>query len=121
MIIPTTTELNLGQRQRLFMELLPRLLNFIYSKGYEVTGGDLWAKTGHKNNSNHYIRLAIDLNLFLDGKYLEKSESHLQFGKFWMSLHPLCRWGGNWDGDNNPFEFGESDGNHYSIEYEGRA
>ena len=49
------------------------------------------------------------------------SMAHKPFGEFWESLHPDCRWGGNWDKDNNPFEFGENDGNHYSLEHEGRA
>lgn len=116
--------MSLGKKQRLFVSLIPKLINFIYESGYEATIGDAWSKPeykAHKVNSNHYNRLAIDLNLFKNGTYLTKTEAHLPFGKFWESLHPLCRWGGNWDKDNNPFEFGETDGNHYSFEYEGRA
>lgn len=116
--------MTLGQKQRLFAKLVPILIDRIYECGYEVSYGDTWSKPeykAHRKNSCHYIRLAIDLNLFKDGTFLTQSGSHLPFGMFWESLHPLCRWGGDWDKDDNPFEFGENDGNHYSFEHEGRA
>jgi len=104
--------MRLIEEQQLFMRLLPKLLNKAFELGYEVTGGDLWSKpeyNAHKQNSCHYIRLAIDLNLFKNGIFLATSDAHKPLGEFWESLHPLCRWGGR---------FG--DGNHYSMEYEGR-
>ena len=57
-------------------------------------------------NSLHYIRLAIDLNLFEAGKYLRSSKDHAVLGLYWESL------GGSWGG-----RFG--DGNHYSLEHKG--
>lgn len=94
------------------MKLLPRLIDKAYELGYELTGGDLWSKPeykSHKKNSNHYIRLAVDLNLFRDGEYLITTEDHKPLGEYWESLHTLCRWGGRFN-----------DGNHYSLEHEGR-
>ena len=70
--------------------------------GYEVTFGDAWASTGHKINSFHYSRLAIDLNLFKNGRYLTSTGSHTPLGEYWESI------GGSWGG-----RFG--DGNHYSL------
>jgi len=105
--------MTLGEKQRLFMKLLPRLIDKIYEEEYECSGGDLWSKEeykAHKKNSCHYIRLADDLNLFKDGIYLTDTLAHKPFGEFWESLHPLCRWGGRFN-----------DGNHYSIEHEGRS
>lgn len=112
-------KMTLREKQSLFANLLPRLIDFIYESGYEVTFGDAWSKPeyrAHKDNSNHYIRLAIDLNLFKDGTYLTASIAHKPFGKFWESLHPLCRWGGRM----NP-KTGRTygDGNHYSLEHLG--
>ena len=78
-----------------------------YEMGYELTFGDAFATTGHKVNSNHYIRLAVDFNLFKDGKYLDKTDDHLPLGEYWESI------GGSWGG-----RYG--DGNHYSLEHEGR-
>ena len=109
--------MTLRERQSKFMCMLGLLIHFAYERGYELTGGDLWAKTGHMDNSLHYSRLAIDLNLFKDGKYLRTSRDHKELGEFWESL------GGSWGG-----RFGESepgaadgyDGNHYSLSWGGR-
>lgn len=100
------------EQQCLFMKLLPRLLDKI-NETHQCTGGDLWSKAkykAHKRNSVHYNRMAIDINLFTkEGAYLTDTESHRPFGEFWESLHPLCRWGGRFH-----------DGNHYSLEWQGR-
>ena len=34
--------MNLSQRQRLFVKLLPRLIDFAYAQGYELTLGDAY-------------------------------------------------------------------------------
>ena len=96
----------LRQKQSKFALMVSLLIQYAYSIGYEITFGDAWAQSGHKKNSNHYIRLAIDLNLFKDGKYLKSTEDHSLLGKYWEFLGGC--WGGNWD-----------DGNHYSLEYRG--
>jgi hypothetical protein len=105
------SELLLAQTR--FLSLVPKLLERIALMGYHATFGDAWAKEGHAYNSCHYIRLAIDLNLFdKDYHYLEDTETHRPFGEFWKTLDPGCRWGGN---------FRKPDGNHYSFTYQGRA
>ena len=108
--------MTLSQRQRLFVKLLPRLIDFAYAQGYELTLGDAYRDPrlhgalgvplgyGHRN-SNHKNRLAQDYNLFKAGVFLQATEDHKPLGEFWKSLHPLCRWGGDFN-----------DGNHYSIE-----
>jgi len=111
--------MTLRQKQSLFASLVPGLIEFAISEGYEVTLGEAYrspeeaarlAKLGvGLKNSLHIDKLAIDLNLFKDGKYLSSTASHEPLGAFWELLHPLCRWGGR---------FG--DGNHYSLEHEGR-
>lgn len=97
----------LGEKQRKFVRMVADLILFAYEHGYELTFGDAWATDGHKKNSNHYIRLAIDLNLFKDGVWLKKTTDHLPLGEHWESI------GGSWGGRFN-------DGNHYSLEHEGR-
>lgn len=108
--------MTLGQRQRLFMRLLPRLIDYAYQNGFELSIGDgyrdprlhgaVGVKMGYGHaSSNHKNRLAIDLNLFKDGAFLTTSEDHKPLGEYWESLHPLCKWGGRFN-----------DGNHYSIE-----
>lgn len=100
------------EQQFLFAELVPKLLTKILET-HNYTWGDAWSRPqykAHKPNSVHYNRMAVDLNLFTrEGAYLDSTESHKPFGEFWEGLHPLCRWGGRFN-----------DGNHYSLEWEGR-
>jgi len=97
----------LREKQSRFTRMVAQLIEFAYMQGYELTFGDTYATTGHKKNSNHYIRLAVDFNLFKDGKYLTDTSDHLVLGTYWESLGGA--WGGRWN-----------DGNHYSLEHEGR-
>lgn len=68
--------MTLRQKQSKFAKMVPLLILFAYEKGYEVTFGDAWAHDGHKDGSFHYKRLAIDLNLFRDGRYLRSTKAH---------------------------------------------
>lgn len=112
-------DMSVGDKQRLLTRLLPKLLNKAHQLGYEVTLGDayrdpkvfgeLGEKLGYGNAySCHKLRLAIDLNLFKNKKYLDKTSDHKELGEYWESLHPLTCWGGRFN-----------DGNHYSITHEG--
>ena len=110
--------MTLGQKQRKFTRMIADLIVFAYSRGYELTFGDafrdprLHGELGLKKSyssasSNHKIRLAVDFNLFRGGQYLTGTEDYAELGEFWESL------GGAWGG-----RF--SDGNHFSLEHEGR-
>lgn len=96
--------MTLREKQSKFALMVSNLIAHIYAHGYTLTFGDAWAKSGHKVNSKHYSRLAIDLNLFYNGKWLKKTEAHLQFGIYWESI------GGTWGG-----RFSKPDGNHYEY------
>lgn len=61
--------------------------------------------------SLHGDRLAIDFNLFSHGVFLRDSQAWKFAGDYWKTLHPLARWGG---------DFATKDGNHFSLEYQGR-
>ncbi len=114
--------MTLLEKQTLFAYRFSKLIQRAFDLGYEVTIGEverskLQAEANAKNgngikNSLHLIRLAGDLHLFKDDKYLDKTEDHKFLGEYWESLSDQdskCCWGGR---------FG--DGNHYSIEHEGR-
>ena len=109
--------MTLGDKQRLFTYLIGKLIKWAYENGYELTLGDayrdprVFGKVGEekgygRSKSNHKIRLAVDLNLFYEGKYLRSTEAHRPLGEYWESLHPLCSWGGHFN-----------DGNHYSLKH----
>ena len=100
-------QMSLNQKQWKFTEMLGELIEFARSHGYKMSVGDAYATSGHMENSLHYQRLAIDWNLFKDGAYLIETRDHLPLGEFWESI------GGSWGGRFK-------DGNHYSLEHEGR-
>lgn len=117
------SNLTLSQKQRLFTKLAAQLIAWANANGYELTLGDAYRdprvhgdmgskKSYSSANSSHKERLAIDLNLFKSGDYLTTTEAHKPLGDYWKSLHPDCRWGG---------DFKRADGNHYSMTHQGRA
>ena len=108
----------LRQTQSEFAALVPRLIDKAIELGYEVTLGDAYRDPrafgapgvfmayGHPKSA-HKQRMAIDLNLFKDGAFLDSTEAHAELGAWWETQHPLARWGGRF-----------RDGNHYSFEWE---
>lgn len=95
-----------SRKQGQFTYAVSQLIQFAYSRGYYLTFGDAYAKTGHKDGSFHYQRLAVDFNLFdaKTGQYLSETSHHEPLGIFWESI------GGTWGG-----RFKNKDGNHYSF------
>lgn len=98
--------MTLRQKQSKFVRMVADLIQYAYSQGYEMTFGDAYATTGHMANSLHYERLAIDLNLFKDGKWLADGTGHDVLHDYWDSI------GGAKRIPNDP--------NHYSLEHNGR-
>ena len=113
--------MRLGEKQELFMRLLPRLIDKAHELGFEIRGGDLFRDPrafgelgesgpfGHRN-SCHKVKTAIDLNLFKDGEFIRTTEGHRELGEWWKEQHELARWGG---------DFRRPDGNHYSLTHQG--
>lgn len=110
---------DLGNKQKKFVRMVVQLIAKAHELGYEVTFGDAYrdprvfgnqgvslgygqAKSAHKN------RLAIDLNLFKEGKFLTGTDDHKPLGEWWESQGGV--WGGRFQ-----------DGNHYSLKHEGIA
>lgn len=114
--------MTLRQKQSIFAKLVPRIIDYAYSMGYEITLGEALRSEEEAKRLKklgvgvyptlHMYKLAIDLNLFEDGKYLSSTLSHRLLGEFWESLSVegkyTCCWGGRF-----------KDGNHYSLEHNG--
>ena len=94
--------MRLSRKQRDFVKALNLLLTWAHAQGYEFTLGAAH-DPGRPAWSFHSKRLAIDLNLFIDGVYQRRTAAHRPIGEFWESL------GGTWGG-----RFSNPDGNHYS-------
>ena len=96
--------MSLQEQQSQFTRMVAALINHATELGYELTFGDAFATDGHKDGSFHYVRLAVDFNLFIDGVYQTSTKSHQKLGEYWESI------GGTWGG-----RFEHKDGNHYSL------
>lgn len=115
--------MELLQKQFEFAKLVPRLIDRAYELGFSVTLGECYRSKEEAArlaklklgiiNSLHTLKLAIDLNLFRDSKYLTDNEAHRALGTWWEMQSAgkdfVTVWGGHW-----------RDGNHYSIAHEGR-
>ncbi len=111
----------LRQKQSRFALGVALLIQEADRLGYHVTLGDAYRTPGQAvanalsaagiANSLHCERLAIDLNLFKDGRYITDSEGHAELGRWWKQIHPDHRWGG---------DFAKKDFNHYSLTPDGR-
>jgi hypothetical protein len=57
-------------------------------------------------NSLHCQRLAVDLNIFINGDLVEDKATLQPIGDYWESLRPGNSWGGNWTSrlDTDHFE-----------------
>ena len=100
--------MTLRQKQSKFARMVAHLIAYAYDIGYEITFGDAYRDVrfnyGHKK-SLHRKRLAIDLNLFKDGKYITNNEGHKCLHDYWDRIGGSERISG--------------DMNHYSLEHEG--
>ena len=100
---------SLREKQTRFVWMVADLLQYAKSIKFELTLGDAYRDDRCMYGqpfSLHKKRLAIDLNLFIDGQYMASSTAHKPLGEYWESI------GGSWGGRFN-------DGNHYSLEHDG--
>ncbi|SFC49822.1 M15 family metallopeptidase [Pragia fontium] len=110
--------MKLSEKQQLFAQLIAQLILWSVDHGYRVTFGEAYrtpeqAALNAKNGrgiakSLHTQRLAVDLNLFINGEYQTDSAAYLPLGEYWESI------GGSWGG-----RFSRPDGNHFSLEHNG--
>jgi hypothetical protein len=113
------------EKQSEFLQTVAIFVQKATEMGFLLTCGEFWRpeelaliykRLGKGiENSLHCIRLAADINAFMDGEYLDGSKpSHIpllkQLGELWLSLDDRCAWGGH---------FSHKDYNHYSFEHNG--
>ncbi len=108
--------MSLSAKQAKFAQNIAKLIIWADKHGYHITLGEAYrppelAETYARRgigiaNSRHCSRLAIDLNLFKNGQYLQATKDHAPLGEYWKSLDKNNRWGG---------DFKRPDGNHYEM------
>lgn len=85
--------------------------NWEVALGQDYDEADPKEKRRHRKGSLHYLGLANDLALYINGVYQTKTEAYKELGEKWKSYDPDCCWGG---------DFSSPDGNHFSVTYMGR-
>lgn len=102
--------------QNLFLTNLAKLIQYAQTlPGYHITGGELtrppemqaiYKRRGLSmtTSSQHLVRLAIDLNVFINGEYQTGREAYKPLADFWVSLDPRNKAGYHWGWDANHFE-----------------
>lgn len=110
------TSASLRSRQVIFLKNVAKLIEFgNLLPGYELTGGEMWrspeqqafyyAKGLTKTKySKHQDRLAIDLNVFVNGIYMSDKETFKPLAEYWKKLHPDNVSGYQWNWDYNHFQ-----------------
>ena len=116
--------MTLREKQSEFARNVGKLITWCYENGYEISFGEAlrteeqqllyfegytivkahtdlhFAKAPRKTKtmaSNHLLKLAIDLNIFIDGQLIYDKKKLQPIGDYWGSLHPTNEWGGNWE------------------------
>ena len=131
-----TKKMSLRNKQSIFALNVAKLIIYAYENGYELTLGEVLrtisqqylyfmgyklmkigsslklAKTSRKSKtmfSKHLKKLAIDLNVFVDGRLLGKNDKELYkpLAEYWKSLHPKNTCGYYWNWDFGHFQMSE--------------
>ena len=98
--------MSLVTEQAAFLLDMCKLIQFATGQGFVLTAGELYrtpeqqelyVKTGRSQtmNSLHLKRLAVDFNIFKDGKLVGDKATLAPLGAYWETLNPLNSWGGN--------------------------
>lgn len=98
----------LGAHQEAFARDVVLLINKAHEMFFTVRIGEVYRPQAMQDiyvakglsktkNSQHTKKLAIDLNLFKEGRPATLEEIR-QLGYWWQGLRPNNRWGGSWRG-----------------------
>ena len=98
--------MNLGQKQEEFSVMYARIILWGHGQGYKMRLGDVFARDGHKEGSNHYLKLAGDIFIYKPGAKEQDMEAHRRMHDAWDSMGGAPRI--------------EADLNHYAVVWDGR-
>ncbi len=105
--------MKLSEKQRRLTLMVAELTLFAYARDMELTLGEAFRseeqqamhiKSGRSRvkRSKHQDRLAVDFNLFIDGKYVRDRESYRKLGEKWEAIGG--RWGGRFGLDPEEYD-----------------
>jgi peptidoglycan L-alanyl-D-glutamate endopeptidase CwlK len=99
--------MSLGKKQEIFSKNLHLLVAHIYDLGFQIRRGEChrpyfmqqhYVRTGRSKTlkGRHPQKMAADLFIFKDGKWISSKEELQGIGDYWESLDCENEWGGNW-------------------------
>ena len=122
--------MSLREKQSIFAKNFALLVIHAYEIGYEITYGE-GQRTGDQQllyfegfslkkigsslklfksnkrsktmSSDHLLKCAHDINVFIDGDYKTDKETYKPLHEYWVSLHPKNYSGYQWGWDYNHF------------------
>lgn len=106
----------LRPKQVMFLRNVAKLIEYSTTlPNLELTAGEMWRTAEQQaiyfskglskvRRSKHQDRLAVDLNVFINGVYRTDKEAFKDLAKFWKELNPNNVSGYDWDWDYNHFE-----------------
>ena len=97
--------MTLNEKQADFAHHIAKLIVWAHKNGIQVMGAE-WFRTPEQakiyaaqgkgiKNSNHRLKLALDMFVVVDGKVTWDQEPYAKLGKKWKTMHPSARWGGS--------------------------
>ncbi len=116
--------MNLQEKQIIFSKNIASLIVYADMIGIDLTFGDAFRDEitqkryfdlglSKTMNSQHLKKLAVDFNFFIEGQLTYEYEDVKELGKFWLTLSPKNRWGG--DFNKNSIEDGFVDTPHFEM------
>lgn len=98
--------MTLNEKQHIFAMNLAKLLHHVEAIGLTCSVGEVLRTKEQAEiyvkekkgilDSQHCKKLAVDLFLFSNGKFLQDKMDYSLLGEYWKSLHIDNRWGGDW-------------------------
>lgn len=103
--------MSLSTQQQIFTQNIGKLIEWATCNEYGLTFGHAWRSPEEQQrlvdegksqtmNSKHLKRLAVDFNVFINGKLTWDWHKIKPLGDYWESLHKDNRWGGDFNDDN---------------------
>lgn len=123
--------MRLSERQVYFRNMFSVFLVWAISKGYNFSIGEVFRpgklryccphcrkdfefnlqdvyvrmKRSKAKHSKHQDKLAFDIFLYKDGKFVTAKGAYHPLARFWVKLDKRNRWGGNFVGLDDPYHF----------------
>jgi len=99
--------MKLGEAQETFAVMYAKIILWGHEQGYKMRLGDVFAHDGHKQNSNHYLKLAGDIFIYKPGAQEQDEVAHMRMHDAWDALggaprimndlnHYSLKWNGSW-------------------------